>query len=98
MAGQLLATTHWQHHQSVAAQWRRGNVFLAGDAAHLFAPTGGVGMNTGIADACDLSWKINAVLTGWGGEELLDSYQTERRPVAWRNSQRSMTNPDYFWD
>ena len=91
---ELLATTHWQHHQSVAAQWRRGNVFLAGDAAHLFAPTGGVGMNTGIADACDLSWKINAVLTGWGGEELLDSYQTERRPVAWRNSQRSMTNSD----
>jgi 2-polyprenyl-6-methoxyphenol hydroxylase-like FAD-dependent oxidoreductase len=91
---ELLATTHWQHHQSVAAEWQKGNVFLAGDAAHLFAPTGGVGMNTGIADACDLSWKLDATLSGWGGEKLLSSYQTERRPVAWRNSQRSMINSD----
>ncbi len=91
---ELLATTHWQHHQSVAPEWRRGNVFLAGDAAHLFAPTGGVGMNTGIADAFDLSWKMDAVLSGWGGEALLASYQEERRQVAWRNSQRSMLNSD----
>jgi 2-polyprenyl-6-methoxyphenol hydroxylase-like FAD-dependent oxidoreductase len=91
---ELLRTTHWQHHQSVAMRWRKGNVFLAGDAAHLFAPTGGVGMNTGIADACDLSWKLAAVLAAWGGEGLLDSYEAERRPVAWRNSQRSMTNSD----
>jgi 2-polyprenyl-6-methoxyphenol hydroxylase-like FAD-dependent oxidoreductase len=91
---ELLATTHWQHHQSVAAEWQKGNVFLAGDAAHLFAPTGGVGMNTGIADACDLSWKLDATLSGWGGKKLLSSYQTERRPVAWRNSQRSMINSD----
>lgn len=91
---ELLKTTHWQHHQSVATAWRRGNVFLAGDAAHLFAPTGGVGMNTGIGDACDLAWKLDAVLSGWGGEGLLSSYEAERRPVAWRNSQRSMTNSD----
>jgi 2-polyprenyl-6-methoxyphenol hydroxylase-like FAD-dependent oxidoreductase len=91
---ELLATTHWQHHQSVAAEWQKGNVFLAGDAAHLFAPTGGVGMNTGIADACDLSWKLDATLSGWGGKKLLSSYQAERRPVAWRNSQRSMINSD----
>ncbi len=91
---ELLATTHWNHHQSVAPEWRRGNVFLAGDAAHLFAPTGGVGMNTGIADAFDLAWKLEAVMAGWGGEQLLDSYENERRPVAWRNSQRSMLNSD----
>ena len=91
---ELLETTHWQHHQSVAPEWRRGNVFLAGDAAHLFAPTGGVGMNTGIADAFDLSWKLDGVLSGWGGEALLKSYQVERRQVAWRNSQRSMLNSD----
>ena len=91
---ELLATTHWQHHQSVATDWRHGNVFLAGDSAHLFAPTGGVGMNTGIADACDLSWKLDAILSGWGGKKLLDSYEKERRPVAWRNSQRSMINSD----
>ncbi|MBN06959.1 MAG: hypothetical protein CMM45_03905 [Rhodospirillaceae bacterium] len=91
---ELLATTHWQHHQSVAPEWRRGNIFLAGDAAHLFAPTGGVGMNTGIADAFDLSWKLDAVISGWGGDGLLASYQEERRQVAWRNSQRSMLNSD----
>ena len=91
---ELLEMTHWQHHQSVAHRWRSGNVFLAGDAAHLFAPTGGVGMNTGIGDACDLSWKLDAVFSGWGGPYLLDSYEAERRPVAWRNSQRSMTNSD----
>lgn len=91
---ELLQVTHWRHHQSVAPRWRVGNVFLAGDAAHLFAPTGGVGMNTGIADACDLSWKLDAALAGWGGETLLQSYERERRPVAWRNSQRSMTNSD----
>ena len=91
---ELLATTHWQHHQSVAPEWRRGNIFLAGDAVHLFAPTGGVGMNTGIADAFDLSWKLDAVISGWGGDGLLASYQEERRQVAWRNSQRSMLNSD----
>ena len=53
----LLATTHWQHHQSVATEWQRGNVFLAGDAAYLFPPTGGVGMNTRVADSFDLSWR-----------------------------------------
>jgi 2-polyprenyl-6-methoxyphenol hydroxylase-like FAD-dependent oxidoreductase len=90
----LIATTHWHHHQSVAAEWRRGRVFLAGDAAHLFVPTGGVGMNTGIGDACDLAWKLQAVHEGWGGEALLDSYEAERKPVAIRNSILSATNSD----
>jgi 2-polyprenyl-6-methoxyphenol hydroxylase-like FAD-dependent oxidoreductase len=93
-AFELLGTTHWHHHQSVAAEWRRGRVFLAGDAAHLFVPTGGVGMNTGIGDACDLGWKLEAVLRGWGGEALLDSYEAERKPVAIRNSIVSATNSD----
>uniref|UniRef100_UPI0022EA1A9B FAD-dependent monooxygenase n=1 Tax=Falsiroseomonas oryzae TaxID=2766473 RepID=UPI0022EA1A9B len=91
---ELIATTHWHHHQSVAAEWRRGRVFLAGDAAHLFVPTGGVGMNTGIGDACDLAWKLAAVRGGWAGEALLDSYQAERWPVAVRNSIVSATNSD----
>jgi hypothetical protein len=69
-------------------------VFLAGDAAHLFAPTGGVGMNTGIGDAVDLGWKLDAVLRGWGGEGLLESYEIERKPVAVRNSLISATNSD----
>ncbi len=91
---ELLQTMHWHHHQSVARTWRRGRVFLAGDAAHLFAPTGGVGMNTGIGDACDLAWKLDAVLRGWGGEGLLESYEIERKPIAVRNSLISATNSD----
>jgi 2-polyprenyl-6-methoxyphenol hydroxylase-like FAD-dependent oxidoreductase len=91
---ELVGTTHWHHHQSVAAEWRRGRVFLAGDAAHLFVPTGGVGMNTGIGDACDLAWKLEGVLRGWAGEALLDSYEAERKPVAIRNSIISATNSD----
>ncbi|MBU6377464.1 MAG: FAD-dependent oxidoreductase [Gammaproteobacteria bacterium] len=93
-AFELLQTMHWHHHQSVARTWRAGRVFLAGDAAHLFAPTGGVGMNTGIGDACDLAWKLDAVFRGWGGEQLLDSYEIERKPVAIRNSLISATNSD----
>src|SRR5690606_38216689 len=80
--------------QSVARSWRDGRVFLAGDAAHLFAPTGGVGMNTGIGDACDLAWKFDALLRGWGGDALLDSYEIERKPVAVRNSLISASNSD----
>lgn len=71
-----------------------GRVFLAGDAAHLFAPTGGVGMNTGIGDAVDLGWKLDAVLKGWGGGDLLGSYERERKPVAVRNSVISANNSD----
>jgi 2-polyprenyl-6-methoxyphenol hydroxylase-like FAD-dependent oxidoreductase len=93
-AFELVGTTHWHHHQSVAAEWRRGRVFLAGDAAHLFVPTGGVGMNTGIGDACDLAWKLEGVLRGWASDGLLDSYEAERKPVAIRNSIISATNSD----
>jgi hypothetical protein len=56
-------------------------VFLAGDACHLHPPFGGYGMNMGVADGVDLGWKLAAVLQGWGGETLLDSYQRERRGV-----------------
>lgn len=65
----------------VAARYRSGRVFLAGDAAHVHSPVGGQGMNTGIQDAINLSWKLAAVLAG-APEQLVDSYETERRPVA----------------
>jgi 2-polyprenyl-6-methoxyphenol hydroxylase-like FAD-dependent oxidoreductase len=91
---ELLQTMHWHHHQSVAREWRKGRVFLAGDAAHLFAPTGGVGMNTGIGDACDLAWKLAGVLEGWADPALLDTYEIERKPIAIRNSLISATNSD----
>jgi hypothetical protein len=70
----------------VAERYGRGRVLLCGDAAHLFTPTGGFGMNTGIDDAANLAWKLAAVVAGWGGSGLLDSYELERRPIAVRNT------------
>jgi 2-polyprenyl-6-methoxyphenol hydroxylase-like FAD-dependent oxidoreductase len=66
----------------VADRYRSGRVFLAGDAAHTLSPPGGFGCDIGIADAADLAWKLAAERAGWAGAELLDSYDTERRPVA----------------
>jgi 2-polyprenyl-6-methoxyphenol hydroxylase-like FAD-dependent oxidoreductase len=75
----------WTQRLMVADAYRDGRVFLAGDSAHLVIPTGGLGMNTGAADAVDLAWKLAATLDGWGGPGLLDSYEGERRPVGIRN-------------
>ncbi|MGE0231538.1 MAG: FAD-dependent oxidoreductase [Flavobacteriaceae bacterium] len=74
----------WVRRQLVADDYQTERVFLAGDSCHLTSPTGGFGMNTGIADAVDLSWKLAAVKKGWGGRELLRSYTIERQPVAVR--------------
>ena len=71
---------------------RAGRVFLAGDAAHLNPPFGGHGLNTGIGDAVDLGWKVAAVLDGWGGPGLLDSYEDERRPVQQRVIEAAVAN------
>jgi 2-polyprenyl-6-methoxyphenol hydroxylase-like FAD-dependent oxidoreductase len=70
----------------VAERFGEGRVMLAGDAVHLFTPTGGFGMNTGIDDAANLSWKLAAMVQGWGGPRLLASYEPERRPIAIRNT------------
>jgi 2-polyprenyl-6-methoxyphenol hydroxylase-like FAD-dependent oxidoreductase len=70
----------------VAERFGAGRVLLAGDATHLFTPAGGFGMNTGIDDVANLGWKLAAVLQGWGGEDLLASYEAERRPIALRNT------------
>lgn len=91
---EILQVMHWSHHQSVADRFRAGNVFLAGDSAHLFCPTGGIGMNTGIADAFDLGWKLTAALRGWAGPHLLDSYEWERRAIAVRNTIAAAANAD----
>src|SRR5690606_27960402 len=66
----------------LAAHYRQGRVFIAGDAAHIHPPTGGQGMNTGIQDAYNLAWKLALVARGEGRAELLDSYEAERRPVG----------------
>ncbi|MFB6849591.1 FAD-dependent oxidoreductase [Streptomyces sp. NPDC056373] len=79
----------WHAAQRVARSYRSGRVFLAGDSAHEMSPTGAFGSNTGIQDAHNLAWKLAAVLDGWAGEELLDSYDAERRPVAEATSARA---------
>lgn len=79
---EVIDVTDWQGELAVADSYRSGRVFLAGDAAHHFYPTGGHGANTGLADAVDLGWKLAAVVNGWAGPRLLDSYSAERRPVA----------------
>ncbi|MFJ3365642.1 FAD-dependent monooxygenase [Streptomyces anthocyanicus] len=66
----------------LAAQYRKGRVLLAGDAAHQHFPAGGVGMNTGVQDAANLAWKLAATLNGWAPDTLLDSYHAERHPVG----------------
>ena len=70
----------------VAQQYQRGRVFLAGDAIHLFTPTGGLGYNTAIEDVVNLAWKLTAMVQGWGGTHLLATYETERQRVARRNT------------
>ncbi|MBS42971.1 MAG: monooxygenase [Nocardioides sp.] len=82
----------WRLASQIARRYRHGDVFLVGDAAHQFPPTGGIGMNTGIADADNLGWKLAAVLGGWAPESLLDTYDAERRPVAESNARWSVEN------
>ena len=71
----------------VAENFGDRRVLLAGDAVHLFTPTGGFGMNTGVDDAANLAWKLAAMVQGWGGANLLASYETERMPIALRNTE-----------
>ena len=70
----------------VAERLQDKRMFIAGDAAHLFTPTGGLGYNTAIEDAVNLGWKLAAMINGWGGSRLLDSYHPERHPGAVRNT------------
>lgn len=89
---ELINTVAWARREWVADRFRRGRLILAGDAAHQNSPTGGFGMNTGMGDAVDLGWKLWAAVSGWGGPGLLDSYGTERRPVALRNVREAAGN------
>ena len=78
---EILSTDQWVASELLADHYRLGRIFLAGDACHLHPPYGGYGMNMGVGDGVDLGWKMAAVLKGWGGPDLLDSYQYERRQV-----------------
>ncbi len=84
---EILSQAAWRAGQAlVAPRYGRGRIALAGDAVHLFTPTGGLGVNTGIEDAVNLAWKLAGAVAGWGGPGLLSSYERERRPVALRNT------------
>jgi len=84
---EVLSTGVWiAGHSLVAERYQRGRVFIAGDAAHLFTPTGGLGYNTAVGDAVNLGWKLAAVVKGQAHPALLDSYGQERRPIGLRNT------------
>jgi 2-polyprenyl-6-methoxyphenol hydroxylase-like FAD-dependent oxidoreductase len=82
----------WTMTAEVAERFRSGRVFLAGDAAHRFPPTGGFGLNTGVQDAHNIAWKLALVLGGRAPATLLDTYEAERRPVAQSNTDWSVRN------
>jgi 2,4-dichlorophenol 6-monooxygenase len=88
----LHAISHWQFEGVVADRFRVGPVLLVGDAAHRHPPTGGLGLNTAIGDVSNLAWKLAAVLTGSAADDLLNTYETERKPVAARNVEHSLLN------
>ena len=86
---EMLSCAPWRQNLLLAESYGQGRVFLAGDAVHLVVPTGGLGMNSGVGDAIDLSWKLAATLKGWGGPRLLASYEIERRQIGARNVEAS---------
>lgn len=88
----VLGISTWHMSAQIADGYRRGRVFLVGDAAHRFPPTGGLGLNTGVADVHNLIWKLAAVEAGWADAAILDTYEAERRPVAQFNCEQSLAN------
>lgn len=89
---EFLGLSTWTMSAQVADHYRSGRVFLAGDAAHRFPPTGGLGLNSGVQDVHNLVWKLAAVAGGTADDELLDTYESERRSVARRNADASLEN------
>ncbi len=82
----------WVMTSQIAERYRDGRILLAGDAAHRFPPTGGLGLNTGVQDAHNLIWKIAAIENGWADPRLLDTYEQERQPIARYNAEQSLQN------
>lgn len=93
---EILKVVPWRRSERIAERYRVGRILLAGDAAHTTSPTGGHGVNTGMGDVVGLGWMLAAILKGWGGEDLLDAYEIERRPVAIRNCSSSTRNYRYW--
>jgi 2-polyprenyl-6-methoxyphenol hydroxylase-like FAD-dependent oxidoreductase len=80
----------------VAERFSSKRVFIAGDSAHLFTPTAGLGYNTSVDDAANIGWKLAALIHGWGGPLLLESYSIERKPIAQRNTRFARSIAEYF--
>jgi 2-polyprenyl-6-methoxyphenol hydroxylase-like FAD-dependent oxidoreductase len=89
LASRIERVTSFAFAAQLANRYRRRRGFLVGDAAHRMTPRGGTGMNTAIQDAFDLAWKLAWVLRGWVSDDLLESYEAERRPVAEHNVSRA---------
>jgi putative polyketide hydroxylase len=93
---EIITTGRWELSALIADRFSSGRVFLAGDSAHTLPPArGGYGANTGIEDAHNLAWKVASVLSGASVPELLDTYDAERRPIAWLRHGQIFTRPDY---
>ena len=95
---EIKSTSVWRMTVQTAERWRDGRVFLVGDAAHRFPPTGGLGMNSGIGDVHNLSWKLAQIIKAGADDSLLDTYEVERKPVAERNAAESFENFERIFD
>lgn len=89
---EFVSREDWIARRLVADRFRDGRIFIAGDAAHLWVPYGGYGMNAGIADGLNLSWLLSAVITGWADESILDAYEAERLPITDQVSRFAMSH------
>ncbi|MGW4535752.1 FAD-dependent monooxygenase [Nocardia sp. NPDC004340] len=98
---EVVSVLPWRPRGQLAERFRSGRVFLVGDAAHTVPPLGAFGLNTGVADAHNLAWKIAAVHHGWAERGLLDSYEAERRPVAATTLEQAvlrLPDPRLHWE
>lgn len=91
---ELLGKEDWTGRRLVADRFQDGRAFICGDAAHLWVPYAGYGMNAGIADALNLSWKLAARLSGWAPDSILDAYQAERQPITDQVSRFAMNHAE----
>ena len=93
-AYEILSEEDWVARRLVADRLRNGRVFIAGDAAHLWVPYGGYGMNAGIADVLNLTWTLGAILEGWAGPRMIDAYEAERLPITTQVSKFAMSHAE----